>query len=151
MKQFILLLIGLGFVLSSCSKEVSCGDNSEAFLLNYFALIREAQLAKLSVSDAGWKQYDEQFRAMVEECYQLYESDLTRGQRRSFWSKAVQYYYHRYGSGFMKEIKNESSELSRRIKREIDNRWDKPGSALDEAMMKANKDWQRVKKNREKK
>lgn len=152
MKRLTLLLIGVSFLLSSCgSEDTTCGKDSEEFLLNYFALVREVQMAKLSVSDAAWKKYDEQFRAYVEECYQLYEEDLVRGQRRSFWAKAMQYYYYRYGSEMLTELKNESNALSRRIKREIDSRWDRPGSALDEAMMKAGKDWQKVKENRSKK
>ena len=151
MKYLTLLLIGVSFMLSSCSSEPTCGENSDEFLLNYFALVREVQMAKLSVSDAGWNKFDEQFKSYVEECYQLHQEEMTRGQRRSFWAKAMQYYYYRYGSGMMNELKNDSNALSRRIKREIDSRWDRPGSALDEAMMKAARDWQKVKENRSQK
>jgi hypothetical protein len=151
MKYLTVLLIGVSFILSSCSSEQSCGENSKEFLLNYFALVREVQMAKLSVSDAGWNKYDEQFRTHIEECYQLYENDMERGQRRSFWAKAMQYYYYRYGSNMLSELDNDENALSRRIKREVNNRWDRPGDALDEAMMKAGKDWQKVKDNRSQK
>jgi len=144
MKQSIGLLV-MGLLLcAACSKD-TCGKNKEAFLSKYAALLEEARKSELEVGSSKWEQYDEQFRALVEECYQVYEGELSKGEKRIFWAQSVEYYYYRYGGGVLEAVNERKDGLSRRIRQEVESRWDRTGDALDEAMMSLSRKLQKAK------
>lgn len=129
---------GLAF-LASCAQPPACGGTKEAFLKDYFALIEEATEAKLPVSDKGWKPYDERFRAYVEECYSLYEAEMSGKERRLFWSRSVKYYARRYGGGAIQELEQKKDRTAEKVKKEVEKIWENAGEALKEARGKEEK------------
>lgn len=149
MKKKLLYPVLLIMLITSACSDDYCADSKEKFLVDYFALIQNAGDADMKADDKGWEKYDEQFRALVEECYQVYEPELTKGERRTFWAKSVEYYYHRYGGEVLSAVNEKEDELSRRIKREVESRWDRTGDALDEALMSAQKNWKKAKERME--
>jgi len=149
MKKLLYYSLFVMLILSACSND-PCAGNKDQFLTDYHTLIQSAGDADMKAGDKGWEKYDEQFRAMVEECYQFHEPELTRGERRTFWAKSVEYYYHRYGGEVLSAVNEKDDDLSRRIKREVQSRWDRTGDALDEALMSAQKNWKKAKKRIEK-
>lgn len=89
-------------LLSGCSID-PCGSDKEAFLQRFDRLMTEVKAENLASDDSGWEEYDERFRAMVEECYDLHEAELTGGEKRRFWFSAMGYYKDRYGEGAMRK------------------------------------------------
>ncbi len=93
-KYILILIIGLGLV--ACSGNPCSGDK-EAYLERFNNLMKETSSLRASLDDPVWEDYDEQFRVMVEECYDIHEDALTGGEKRRFWFKAMGYYKDRYG------------------------------------------------------
>lgn len=147
MKGFVYLAI-LGMLLTTSCAKNECGKDKDSFLDNYFTLIVKAKNSGMDVGATGWGSYDERFRAMVEECYQLYEAELSKGEKRKFWSKSVEYYYHRYKGGVLEVIDEKDDTLTRTIRKEVESRWRRTGEALDEALSGAGKNWEKARKKR---
>ncbi|MCG8329356.1 MAG: hypothetical protein MI974_16795 [Chitinophagales bacterium] len=140
MKVYVKLgILAIGVLLVACNQESPCGEDKATFLKSYYDLIDQVSISKMAANDGKWAGYDEQFRASIEECYQTYESEMTKGERRKFWAKSMRYYYHRYGGSVLEVVKDESNQLSRKISEEVYRRWDRPSDALEEALINTGK------------
>ena len=139
MKQIITLMAAFAALalLAGCTQGPGCSDSKDAFLQDYFNLVEEAAAANLPVSDSGWKKYDERFRAYVEECYDLYEPELSGKERRRFWAKSMKYYAERYGGGALQELGDKKEKAAGKVKEEVEKIWKDAGEALDEATGKS--------------
>ena len=130
--RFILLAAILS-LLAGCSSN-PCGNDKDSFLNNYYRLVEEATKANLPVSDSRWEKYDERFRAYVEECYDLYEAELSGREKRRFWTRSLKYYAQRYGDGMVKELGSKGNKASRRIRKETESLWGRTEKALEEVL-----------------
>jgi len=122
----VLLIAGFFLLLQSCSLD-PCGADKDVFLERYHAFMDEVKAAELGVSDEGWQDYDAEFKTFVEVCYEGFESEMSGREKRRFWTKAMGYYYNRYGKSLGKELfekENSGSTLQ-----EI---WDDPQGAFEE-------------------
>ncbi|MCB0569103.1 MAG: hypothetical protein KDC66_05045 [Phaeodactylibacter sp.] len=130
-KRFLLpVLVAL---LAGCSSS-PCGNDKDSFLKGYYQLVEEAAGANLPVSDSRWEKYDERFRAYVEECYDLYEAELSGREKRRFWGRSLRYYAQRYGDGVARELGRKGDKASRRIREETETLWGKTEKALEEVL-----------------
>jgi len=122
----ILIFVAFFLLLPSCSLD-PCGASKAVFLERYDTFMDEVKAADLGVSDDAWQEYDDQFKTFVEVCYEGYESEMNGREKRRFWTKAMRYYYNRYGKSLGKELfekENSGSTLQ-----EI---WDDPKGAFEE-------------------
>ena len=129
MNKFFLLAIAAVYCLSGCMTN-PCGSTKEGFIENYDGLVQTIKDADLSYSDQQWKEYDATFKKYVEECYEEHENDMTIGEKRDFWIKAIRYYYKRYGAGLTNELFNDENPTSKKIRDNIQKLWDDPEKAL---------------------
>ena len=119
MMRTLLLVLTL-VLLGGCSEPTPCGDSKDDFLKNYYELINEASAANLPVSDKQWSQYDERFRAYVEECYEQHESELSPKERRNFWARSMKYFAQRYGDGAIRELGKGKHKASEKVREEVE-------------------------------
>ena len=126
---FVAILFG-SLLFTGCSKN-ACSGSKKDFLRKYNELIETAMTSELDYSDRKWKKYDEQFRTYVEECYDEHEADMSRRERRRFWSKAMSYYYMRYGDGVVEELLDETDRVAQRIRENTEDFWEKHGEDLE--------------------
>jgi len=118
MKKLVLFASVLAlFNFTSCSTVGDCANDKEAFLENYNDFMDEVDDLDLSSSDEEWKEYDARFKKMTEECYEIYEEDMSVREIRKFWGKTVSFYVDRYGKGFAEELADDNSDLNISIKK----------------------------------
>jgi len=117
MKKMFLFVALIGLMTwTSCSLGDPCGGDKSQFLDNYNAFMQEVDDLDLDHNDEAWKEYDDRFKKMVEECYEIHEGEMSLREERKFWAKTVTYYVQRYGNGFADVLKNDNSELNLSIK-----------------------------------
>ena len=133
MRKLFAALILTTLVFSSCSRN-ECSGSKKAFLKKYNDLVETVMDHDLDYSDREWEKYDEQFRTYVEDCYDEHEPEMTRRERREFWSKAMGYYYKRYGDGVVNELMDESSRLAAKIRENTEEFWHEHGDELEEIL-----------------
>ena len=89
-------------LLTGCQGD-PCGNSKETYLQNFETLMTEVKDRDLPLNDPAWDRYDERFRALVEECYDQHEAELSGGEKRRFWLRALGYYRTRFGEGAARE------------------------------------------------
>jgi len=126
-KCSLLALCSLIILLStqSCSTD-SCGATKDGFLERYDAFMEDVKTADLAVSDEGWARYDDRFKTFVEVCYESFEPELSGRERRQFWTKAMGYYYNRYGKGLSKELFENNNSTNQKMQEKLQELWDNP-------------------------
>ncbi len=90
------LFLFLALLLTNCSLS-PCGSNKDQFLQRFDNLMEEVKEDRLPLGDEGWADRDERFRALVEECYDQFEEELSGKEKRRFWAKSAGYYKNRFG------------------------------------------------------
>ena len=83
--------------LPACSLVDPCGSNKDQFLDKFEAFMTEVDENRLPLGDPGWEERDERFTELVEDCYDQHEAELSGGEKRRFWFKAMGYYKDRFG------------------------------------------------------
>ena len=116
MRNTILLALLSCLILSSCSFS-PCGFSKNQFIGNHENLVKAAKKNKKSRSTADWEQKDEAMKRMVEECYETYEKDMSSQEIADFWTGTGAYYYNRFGRGFLRELKQSESDITRALEK----------------------------------
>jgi len=127
--DYLFFIFIIALALQSCSLD-PCGDSKDDFLANYNGLLEKVKTENLSFSDGGWTDYDDQFQIMIESCYENYEAELSAKELSNFWTNAIEYYYKRYGVGFVKELKNKNNL------KEVSNDVEKWGKKIEDVFKK---------------
>ncbi len=114
-------------VLTSCSND-PCGNNKDAFLKNFNALVDKVEAIEYDAKNAKWEGYNEEFKRMVDECYKIHEDDLTRREEKDFGKKVAVYYlktfkdqvkFEEYAAEFGKLMDDNLDGLSDKISTSI--------------------------------
>lgn len=108
MKKLIPLL--LVFIFVGCQMN-PCGFNKTSFLAKHEYLVDQAKKNKKDWSGKDWESSDEQMKKLLEECYEDYEAEMTNKETSKFWTKTASYYVSRFGRGFLRELKDDDSEV----------------------------------------
>jgi|GEM_PF-2210270 len=119
----LLFLSVLWLTYSSCSTATTCSVSKSGFLTNFDTMIKKVSEKELKSNDDQWASYDQKFEKFVEECYPSYEENMTEEEKQKFWLKSVEYYWHRYGLGFIKRLGDENDPLSQEIVRNAEETW----------------------------
>jgi hypothetical protein len=85
------------FLLPACSLLDPCGRDKDQFLEKFEAFMDEVDDHRLPLGDPGWEERDERFAELVEGCYDQHAADMSGGEKRRFWFKAMGYYKDRFG------------------------------------------------------
>jgi len=89
-KSFGLLFLAT-ITLTSCSVD-PCGNDKDAFLKNFDTLVDKVEDIDYDTENSKWEGYNEDFKKLVEDCYEIHEDDLTRREEKRFWKKTTLYY-----------------------------------------------------------
>ncbi len=119
---------------TSCQSS-SCGESKKAFLSKFERFLDRVDELDLESSDEAWEKHDETFRQYVEECYDLYEKDLSTRERRRFWMKSLKYYSTRYGEGLINELSKEDA-ITNRVEENIRDVIETTGRDLEDFVNK---------------
>ncbi|NND33848.1 MAG: hypothetical protein HKN76_14760 [Saprospiraceae bacterium] len=130
---YLLFLVCLSFYGSSCQM-VTCGPDKEAFLTKYSKFIDKVDRADLDASDSNWEKYDQSFKHYIEDCYDLYEDEMSTRERRQFWMKTLKYYSTRYGESMLNEFSKDA--ISNDVKENIEEVLDATGRDLEDFVNK---------------
>lgn len=119
---------------TACDFMSPCGSSKEEFLTNYDNFIKEIEAEELAHDASAWQSHDREFKQMVEECYKTYEDEMSASEQISFWTNALAYYYHRYGTDMVAVLNNSSDEVSVVISEKVEEVIDNPRKALREIL-----------------
>ena len=129
-----LLAIACLMTVSSCEM-VTCGPGKDAFLAKYNKFIEKVDKLDLEASDQSWEKYDKSFKHYVDDCYELYEDEMSTREQRKFWIKSLKYYATRYGEGMLNEFSKEDA-ISDKVKDNIEEVLDATGRDLEDFLDK---------------
>lgn len=82
----------------------SCGSGPEDLMKNMEELVAEIEMKDYSPKSSRWEKYDNQFRYFYDECFDLWESEMKRKDKRRFARLAGRYITIRYGRSFFKNL-----------------------------------------------
>jgi len=93
----------LGIIASSCDSVDPC-ENKELYIQNHIAFIKGTADHKDSYSLEDWEKRDEEFQAMVEECFKTIEPKLSKEEKKAFWIRNTKYLSYRIKSSAEESI-----------------------------------------------
>jgi len=114
-------------ILTSCSND-PCGNNKDAFLQKFDSLVEKVEAIDYDAKNAKWEGYNEEFKRMVEECFEIHKDDLTRSEEKEFGKKVAVYYI----KTFKDQVKFEeyASEFGKLMDDNLDGLSDKISSSI---------------------
>jgi len=107
MKITYFIFLSAFIMLNSCQLD-ECGRSKDKFLDRYYSLIEKVTKEDVYFTEKEWEKNDEKFRAFVEECYDKFEPEMTRREKRRFWAKSLRYQYERHGKDFFGKVEEEA-------------------------------------------
>lgn len=121
--NYIILFVTTFLFLSlqSCSTEVSCGNNKDAFIGNFYGFVEEvkSRQQKGDVSDNEWTAYDVQFNKLTQDCYKKFEQELTTTDHMGIAAGTGFYLYAKYGASVVMKLMQQDA-IVREILSDVD-------------------------------
>jgi len=117
------------FLMVGCQMS-PCGFNKTSFLAKHEYLVDQAKKNKKDWSKKDWESADDKMKQLLEECYETYEEEMTNKETSKFWTKTASYYVSRFGRGFLRELKNENSDVVISLEKGFDSIKEDPDEFL---------------------
>ncbi len=114
MRSLFLIITLLTLVSFSACQE-RCSNDKEVLQTRFSELLETVTNEDLSYNEEDWVAYDRKFRMYVEECYEGLKEEFTSSEKTEFWIGAGKYYWHRYGIGMVKELREQKDDVSQEI------------------------------------
>jgi hypothetical protein len=122
---FLFCLIGLG-----CNMD-PCGLNKQHFLKKMERLTVKIE-DKDDLSKNELKALDEQVEVLVNDCYDKFTDDLTKIERKAFWSDVSAYYLDRFGAEAIDRIEEGLDQLGGALSENLGDWLDESANNLEE-------------------
>ena len=140
MKNLIKSFLGFSlfvFLLASCSSD-PCGNNKDAFLKKFDSLVESIEAIEYDTKHSKWEGYNEEFKMMVEECYEKHEDDLTRREEREFGRKVAVYYVKTFSENV--NLEEYAAKFGKFLDENTDNISEQLGAAIKDIDLNINID-----------
>ena len=127
------VLAGALFILPSCA-EIQCGGSKANFQNQYENLLEKIEDLNYDLDDKRWKPFDERFRTLVEECYPMYEDEMSEREKSEFWLSTLEFYSGRYGDGLAEVFRNQGEYISEEVVENLEEVLEHTGRKLEDFM-----------------
>jgi len=94
----IILFISSLMLVYSCKKD-PCATKA-GFLEHFSAFTTEFEEKKTSMDDEGMQNFEDRYKALINDCYKQHKADMTLKERQDFWKKSLAFYVDRYDGEF---------------------------------------------------
>jgi len=110
MKPYILTLVAVVLLASSCETGSCNYFSKDRFLASYEKLVVKAKESERKVSDKAWERDDRKFETMATNCYPKFSEDMSYEEKATFWIDGAKYLYHRYGRSLITELSDPDTQ-----------------------------------------
>ncbi|MDX1407754.1 MAG: hypothetical protein R3330_06460 [Saprospiraceae bacterium] len=143
MKNCCWLFLALPVMVVSLTRctAIQCGANASQFVEQFDRFIQESLNTDMSITDTRWKIYDERLETYLVDCYARFRDVLTYSDKQAVLMQTIRFYYKRYGSHMIRELRNDENPTSVMLKEEMAAIWEEPDAIFKQI---AGEDWEQM-------
>ena len=120
-----------------------CGATKDIFIRNFDSFIEKIDDIDLDITSDKWSAHDEKFKGYVEDCYDAFEDEMSRKEKRQFWVKSLKYYATRYGEGMMNELSKDDI-TNQRMRENMEEVLEDTGKSIEEFFDKSGEEIEKL-------
>lgn len=130
--QVLVMSLFVGLLTMTSCKEVACGGSASNFQNQFENFLEKVDELEYDTDDKRWKVFDERMRLFIDECYPLYEEELSKSDKSEFWIGTLAYYSNRYGDEIADAFASHGELIAEEVVENLENVFAETGKKLED-------------------